>query len=141
MWNYYLPVIIVVGSNIFYHICAKSIPKGLNPMVSLVVTYLAGAVLALALFYITSPSKDFIAQLKYVNWAPVILAFAIVGLEFGNIMLYRVGWNISIGSLVCNIALAVILIFIGLLFYKETITLNQFIGIGLCIAGLVFINK
>ncbi|MGI6733671.1 MAG: EamA family transporter [Anaerovoracaceae bacterium] len=139
--NYYLPVIVIVGSNVFYHICAKSIPGTLNPLIGLIVTYITGAILALALFYMTDSSKDIVAQFKLVNWAPFILGIAILGLEFGNIMLYRVGWNISVGSLVCNIALAVILIFVGLLLYKETLSLQQVIGIGFCILGLVFINK
>ena len=141
MFQYYLPVLLIVGFNVFYHICAKSIPGQLNPMVGLIVTYLVGAVLAIILFYISDPSKDIISQFKYLNWAPIVLACAIVGLEFGNIMLYRVGWNISIGSLVCNIALAIILLVVGLLLYKESINMQKMIGIGLCIAGLFFINK
>lgn len=141
MFKYYLPVIIIVGSNVFYHIFAKSIPQQLNPMISLVVTYLAGAIIALILFFITEPARDLISQVKLVNWVPVVFALAIVGLEYGNIMLYRAGWNISVGSLVCNISLAVILVFVGILIYKEVISLYKIIGIVLCIAGLIFINK
>ena len=74
-----------------------------------------------------------------VNWTGAVLGLTIVGLEFGYITAYRAGWNISVGSLVANILLAVIPV--GLLLYKESITLNQCIGILLCIAGLVFINK
>ena len=44
------------------------------------------------------------------------------------------------GSLVANISLAVILIFVGLLFYQEKITGFQVIGILLCLAGLIFLN-
>lgn len=141
MVQYYLPVAIIVGSNVFYHILAKSIPQNLNPLVSLVVTYLAGAVVGLALFFLTDPTKDLVGQFKQVNWIPVVFALTIVGLEFGNIMMYRAGWNISLGSLVCNISLAVILLVVGLLIYKEHISSHQIIGIGLCLAGLVFINK
>ncbi|NLT49131.1 MAG: EamA family transporter [Clostridiales bacterium] len=139
--NYYLPVIVVVGSNVFYHICAKSMPGALNPLVGLIVIYLTGAIIALAMFYMTDSSKDIVAQFRLLNWAPFILGIAIVGLELGNIMLYRVGWDISVGSLVCSIALAVILILVGLLLYKETLSFKQVIGIGFCILGLVFVNK
>ena len=44
------------------------------------------------------------------------------------------------GSLVANIALAVILVFVGALFYQEKITGFQAVGILLCLAGLVFLN-
>jgi drug/metabolite transporter (DMT)-like permease len=141
MVKYYFPVALIVVANTLYQICAKSVPRQLNPMISIVVTYVIGATFALVLFFLTDPAKDIGAQLKVVNWAPIVLGFLIVGLEFGFIMLYRVGWNINLGSLVCNIALAVILIAVGYFLYKEHLTLSQLTGIALCIAGLVFINK
>ena len=70
-----------------------------------------------------------------------MLGFCIVGLEFGYIMVYRSGWNISIGSLVSNIILALALIPVGIIFYKEGFNINKMIGIGLCIIGLIFVNK
>lgn len=76
-----------------------------------------------------------------INWTSFVLGISVVALEFGYIQVYRAGWNVSIGSLVSNIGLAIVLIFVGLLLYKETISLNQVIGIFLCIAGIVFINK
>lgn len=56
-------------------------------------------------------------------------------------MAYRSGWNISIGSLVANILLALILVPVGILFYKENFGFNKVLGIAFCIAGLIFINK
>ncbi len=141
MIRYYFPVALVVVTNAMYHICAKGIPKQLNPMVSIMVTYLIGATFAATLFYLTDPIKDMGGQLRLINWAPVLLGFILVGLELGFIMLYRVGWDISIGSLVCNISLAMVMIVIGYFFYKEHISINQMVGIGLCIIGLIFINK
>ena len=108
---YYFPILLIVTSNVLYHICAKSVPAQMNPMVSLMVTY------------------------------QVVLGIVIVGLELGNILMYRAGWNISLGSLVANISLAVILIGVGILFYREVITVSQMIGIALCLAGLFFINR
>lgn len=146
---YYLPIVLVVTSNIAYHICAKSIPSQMNFMVSLIITYFVAGVLTLALFFLLpqittvgqQPDVSLWNQIKQTNWAPVALGVAIVGLELGNILMYRVGWNISLGSLVANISLALILVIIGGLFYKEVLTINHGIGIVLCLIGLVFINK
>jgi len=146
---YYFPILLIIGSNILYHICAKSVPLQLNPMISLMITYLVAGTFTLLIFFLMphifaidkKPDMGFINQLKQANWAPFILGFVIVGLELGNILMYRAGWNISLGSLVSNISLAIILIVIGVFFYKETINLSQAFGIGLCIAGLIFINK
>jgi drug/metabolite transporter (DMT)-like permease len=121
----------------------------MNPMVSLMITYLAAGSLTLFLFFLmpqifTIDKKldiTLMGQIKQANWAPYLLGFVIVGLELGNILMYRVGWNISLGSLVSNISLAVILLAIGIFFYKEVISTSQVFGIGLCIVGLIFINK
>ena len=43
--------------------------------------------------------------------------------------------------LVANICLAVALVLVGVLFYRDSFTLNKVIGMILCIAGLIFINK
>jgi uncharacterized membrane protein len=68
------------------------------------------------------------------------LGLAIVGLETGFIYLYRAGWKVSIGPLVANSLVALGMIVIGLLFYKESLSLKQIIGIVLCMGGLVLVN-
>jgi len=116
-------------------------PESVNPLASLGITYIVGAVLAFLLYFFTSPVKNLAAEYGNINWTPFVLGIAIVGLEFGNICMYKAGWNISIGSLVCNIALAVILIIVGVMIYKETINIEKIIGIVLCLGGLILINK
>ncbi|MGE5454724.1 MAG: hypothetical protein ACM3O9_05965, partial [Methylocystaceae bacterium] len=66
---------------------------------------------------------------------------AIVGLELGFLLAYRVGWNISLGSLVANSIVALALIPIGILLYHEGFEINKIIGVVLCLAGLILINK
>lgn len=146
---YYFPILLIVASNVLYHICAKSIPVQMNPMVSLMVTYLVAGTGTLALFFLLPDlfyggiknQASLLGQFRMTNWAPVVLGIVIVGLELGNILMYRAGWNISLGSLVANISLAVILIGVGVLFYREVLTVSQIIGIALCLAGLFFINR
>ena len=140
MFKHFLPVFMIVASNIFYNISTKSTPGKINPFFSLVFTYLAAAGVSLVLFLVTDPERNVARQFAQVNWTTFVLALCILGLELGYILLYRAGWDISVGSLVCNIGLAVALIVIGALFYKEHITRNHLIGILLCLAGLVFIN-
>lgn len=141
MVKHFLPVFIIVASNIFYNISTKSTPVKINPFFSLVFTYLAAAGASLVLFLVTDTERNVAAQTKMLNWTSFLLAGCILGLELGYILLYRAGWDISMGSLVANIGLAIALIVIGALFYKEHITLNHFIGMVLCLAGLVFINR
>lgn len=147
--SYYIPLIIIVLSNVMYHICAKGVPYQMNPMVSLLITYFVAGTLTLLMFFLlpdvlpigNKGDSTLLKQIRLTNWAPIILGIVIVGLEFGNILMYRAGWNISIGSLVSNIALALILLVIGLLVYKENISFFQAAGMFLCISGLVLIFK
>ncbi len=141
MLNYFWPVILIVVSNVVYHVTAKSTPGNASPFLSLTITYLIGAVCAFLLYLFTVADNSLVDNVKTLNWTSYALGFAIVGLEAGYIFLYRKGWNISTGSLVANILLAVVLIGIGIVFYKERIDTKQLVGIGLCVTGLVLVCK
>ena len=140
MWNMIWPIGLVVLSNVVYQICAKSVPGGLNPFAALTVTYLVGAVVSAVLFFVLGKQPNPIKELSNLNWAPFVLGFVIVGLEVGFIYAYKAGWTVSTAALVQGVALAIILIFVGFLLYKEALTWNKLVGIGICLVGLFFIN-
>lgn len=140
MFSYVWPIALVVLSNVVYQICAKSVPKGMNPLASLTVTYLVGAVASGILYYILNRGGNLIREYGKMNWVPIILGIAIVGLEAGWIYAYKAGWQVSTGFIVQSAFLAVALIFVGYLMYHETLTWNKLVGVGVCLVGLVFIN-
>jgi multidrug transporter EmrE-like cation transporter len=80
------------------------------------------------------------AEVRKLNWASVGLGAVIVGLELGFLLAYRAGWNISVASLVANTTVALLLIPVGLLFFKEELSAVNILGIILAIAGLVLVN-
>lgn len=141
MLNFALPIILVIASNTFYHIIAKGTPQNANPMASLFTTYLASAAVTFTMLLFNSGDRGLTGEFKNLNWTSLLLGLTIVGLEYGWIQAYRVGWNISIGSLTANICLAVVLIIIGAMLYNEQISLRQIAGICLCLSGLVLISK
>jgi len=140
MWSYIWPLVLIVISNVIYHIVAKQTPADANTFLSLTVTYLAGATVAFVGYLVTSPGKSIGQGLSQLNWTSWVLGLAIVGLETGFIYLYRAGWKLSVGPLVANTIVAAAMIVIGLLFYKESLSVKQIIGIALCIGGLVLVN-
>ena len=140
MWNMLWPLLLIVGSNCFYHICAKSMPAEVNPFASLTVTYLVGALLSALLFLGSAGFSRLGTELAKTNWTALVLGVAIVGLEAGFVFLYRAGWKVSSGALVANICLAVALLFIGWLLYKESISPRQLLGVAVCCAGLFLVN-
>jgi len=141
MFIYVFSIVLIVVSNIIYNIAQKSTPQNANPFAALLVTYLTAIIITFIAFMFNKSDKGFIESFAGLNWTSIVLGVAILGLEFGYLLAYRAGWNISVGSLVANIFLAVSLIPIGIIFYHEGFDLNKIIGTGLCIAGLVLINK
>lgn len=139
--NLYIPILIVVLSNTIYHICAKSTPEGANTFAGLTVTYLVAAAASYILYAITAKNGNVIAEYKNLNWTCLVLGFAIIGLEAGNILMYKVGWNINTGQIVQAAFLAIVLIFVGFFMYKEAITGPKVAGILVCLVGLYLINK
>ena len=140
MWELTYPILIIVLSNTVYNICAKSTPAGINSFASLTITYLVAAGLSFTMFLISAKGKGIAAEFGKANWSSFVLGIVIIGLELGYILAYRNGWKMNTVSVTANIALAVILIVIAFIFYKETMTVKQGLGIILCSGGLVLIN-
>ena len=140
MFSYVWPLGLVVLSNVFYQICAKAVPDKMNPFASLTITYLVGALASLIMYFALNKGGNIFREYQKTNWAPFVLGLVIVGLEVGYIYAYKAGWPVSVAQIVQAAILAVILIFVGYMLYKEAITWNKIVGIIVCLAGLGLIN-
>lgn len=141
MWYMIWPILLVVGSSTFYNISAKSIPTQANAFASLSITYFVGSILCIILFFVTGNQKNILTEYAKLNWTSFVLGMSIVGLEFGYINIYRAGWKVNTAPLVVNVILVCLLLIIGLLLYKESISLRQIVGIAVCAIGLFLIIK
>jgi len=137
----YWPIFLVVFSNIFYHVCAKLAPQNMHPLLMTALSYIIGAVIALALYFCMHKPSDFMQELRSTNWAVILFAIAIIGLEMGNIYMYKIGWQINTGYLIQSCLLAVALLIVGYTFFKEPITFTKALGTLICLIGLYFINR
>ena len=141
MLHYLWPILLIIGANTLYNVCAKATPAGVEPFASLCVTYLVAAGASAALFFVTAPAKNLLQELGRVNWSAFFFGLSIICLEFGYINVFRVGWKISNASLVANIGLACILLLLGILVYKETVSVRQIMGMLICCVGLILISR
>lgn len=141
MWSMALPVLIVVVANTLYNICTKQTPENVNTFAALIMTYFVSMVSAMALFFLTRDGESLVTELQKTNWSTWLLGMAIVGVEFGYIYMYRVGWKLSLGSMAVNLVLACVLLIIGYLFFKETLTPRQMVGFVVCLLGIFLIAK
>ena len=135
------PIALVVFSNIVYQICAKGVPKDMDAMASMTKTYLVGAVCSAIIYILMNKNGNLLQEYAKMNWAPFFLGVSVVGLEVGFIYAYKNGWAVSTASLVQSAFLAVALIIVGAVLYREAIKANKVIGIVICLIGLYFINK
>lgn len=141
MFDHIWPLFLIVFSNTIYQICAKSIPEKLNPFASLTITYLIGAAVSYVLYCLLNHKINIIQEYDKLNWSSFVLGLMITGLEAGYIYAYKSGWKVSILPTVQSAFLAVFLLFIGLILYKEPITFQKIVGTIICITGLYIINQ
>jgi drug/metabolite transporter (DMT)-like permease len=111
----------------------------MNAYAGTTIIYSILAVFYFLIFVIFTPDASISVEFSKVNWAVVTFALGSIGLESGYIFLYRAGWNISLGGMVCNILLAMCMLGVGLLLFNEKITLMQWCGVLFCLAGLIVV--
>ena len=67
MFAYIWPIALVVVSNTLYQVCAKSVPEGMNPLASLTVTYLIGAAVSCAMYYLLNRNGNLFREFRTLN--------------------------------------------------------------------------
>ena len=63
-----------------------------------------------------------------------------ISLENAYMLAYRAGWELSLLGITVNVVGSLILVTIGVVFFREKLTFTNVLGILVCIAGLVMIN-
>ena len=122
-----------------YQVFQKSIARDVNPGITLVITYLTALIISLIIIPFFPMKKTLLESIKDANWASYLLAFSIVGVEIGYLFVYRAGWNMSMASAVSSALCMILLIPIGYLFFKESISMINILGVSLCALGVYLI--
>jgi drug/metabolite transporter (DMT)-like permease len=126
---------------VLYHLTQKQIPADANPAATLTAVYLIGALFTAVLLLIAFRPTDLMQTTRLVlNWNTVALGLAVVLIEVGFLWMYRSGWQISLGALAVNILATIALITIGVIFFGERLSTINWIGITVCIVGMVLLN-
>lgn len=141
MKSAYLPIAMIIFGGVLYQISQKSVPHTASPLHAIIIAYLAGIAFCVFFAFFYTTEKSFFESLKETNWAIFTVGIGAAFIEIGFLLAYRSGWNISSTSVLVNIAIAVVLIPIGLILFKEKVSLSQSLGILLCIAGLFLIVR
>lgn len=140
MFSYIWPLALVIVSNLVYQICAKSIPSGLNPFASLTVSYLLAAFISFLFYFLLNKDSNIFAEYRKLNWSSFLLGLSLLGMELGWIYAFKAGWEISTAQIIQSAILGSLLLLVGIIFFKEKVSWNKFLGIAICLVGLVVIN-
>ncbi|MDL2293931.1 EamA family transporter [Ruminococcaceae bacterium OttesenSCG-928-D13] len=139
---YYVALVMAVTSTVFYHVLLKRIPPQVNPVAALAGTYLVAALACILAFPLFKSEGGLLQNLKDAKVGNlVLLGVAIAGIELGVLYAYRLGGAVSKLSLVINTLVALVLVVVGLVFYKEHLSAGNIIGIVLCLGGALLIAR
>ena len=139
MTLFYFSITLAIASSALYHFVAKSTPANVNFTVSLLVTYGVAFVATLFTFFFF-PTSSVVSELKQLNWASVGLAVAVMGIEFGYLLMYRAGWNLGIAAVLVTVLASLILVPVAIFVFKDRLSWVNIAGILVCLAGLMMLN-
>ena len=132
---------VAIAGTVGYHLVLKLTPAGANPFLSLAITFAIGSTAFVGIYAVSPGSPPLRDALSQLNWTTALLAGVIVLLDLSFLLLYRSGFEVSLGQLITQSGAALLLLLLGVAFFAEKLSLANIAGILLCVAGLWLINK
>lgn len=140
MFLFYFSILLAIASSALYHFSARSTPANVNFPVALLFTYLIALGLTGVIALLFPSQSGIVVEFRRLNWASVALGVAIVGIEFGFLLVYRSGWNLGLAAVLVNVVASLILVPAAILIFKEKLNWVNIAGIVVCLAGLLMLN-
>ena len=135
-----LPFLLAAGGLASLHLLLKIVPAGANSGATLVVAYLVASLACLAAYPILTPSTSLVTAFATVPWHALAMGVAIACCEIGVLLAYRAGWNLGLLPLSVTVCSTILLAAIGLIAFRETLSMEKVIGVLLCMGGLILIT-
>lgn len=137
---FWLAALAVVIANAIFHVIQKSIPQDVNPILSVAITYAVALITTLLLFLFFPLTTPLSNELSKVNWASIALGMTIVSIEVGYLLMYRSGWSVALGPVTTYAAVTLLLLPIGLWYFKEKLVWQNVLGILVTLIGVYLLT-
>jgi drug/metabolite transporter (DMT)-like permease len=134
-----VPLLMIVGGGVLYHVSQKATPAAVDPFLALFISFGLASLACLGIFIARQGFSA--AQLHSVSWTSIALALSLVAIESGYLIGYRAGLRLNITSFVCNNLIALVLLGVGTILYREAFTLRTGSGMVICAAGLLLLLR
>ena len=139
--GYFFPPILIVLGLVIYQISQKSTDQDANPFIVIIMAYLIGITACVGAYFLFPKQETAsLPMIKTVVWSALGIGLGAAAIEIGFMLAYRAGWNVNILPISVTVCGAVLLIPIGILAFRESLSVEKAIGILLCIGGLVLIT-
>ena len=135
------PMVVVILGNVFYHLGQRAIPREANAVVATLGAYLIATIGTLATIPLLARDVELTSAWRLLNWSTVLVGIGIVGVELGFLLAYRAGWVLSNASLTANVCVAVILLAVGALLFREPLSATRLSGVAVCLLGLWLVTR
>ncbi|WP_412063571.1 hypothetical protein [Rubrivirga sp. IMCC45206] len=132
-----LPLVLALAGAVAYHLAQKAVPDTAAPFVVIGLAYAVGLLACVGA--VLAAGTPVVETLRSA-WRPALgIGLGALVIEAGFLLAYRAGWPLSTASLGVNVAVAVVLLAVGLVAFGEALSPRQWIGAGACVVGLVLL--
>jgi len=137
---FYLSALIAILGAIGYQYTVKRVPVSLNPIVSVIGSYIAVLILSFILLPFFPAKGGLVQHVRQLNWIQLAIAGSILLIELGFLLMYRYGWNLGTGNLVTGVIVNLGLLSLGVTVLGEKVSWINAVGIVICIIGVALIG-
>lgn len=137
----WLAILLVIAGNVVYHLGQRAIPRAADPVIATLAAYLVATAVTVLMIPVLAADGAIRSGWRTLTWSTAAVAIGIVAIELGFLLAYRAGWRLSTASITANATVALVLVGIGAVVYREALTAGRLTGIGLCVAGLWLVTR
>ncbi len=137
---FYTSALVAILGAVGYQYFIKRIPQEINPIVSVMGIYVAVLALSVVLLPLFPPAGGFLKHVRQLSWIQIVVAVSVMMIELGFLLMYRAGWDLSMGALVTGIFVNITLVGLGIILLGEKISTLNAIGIFLSLVGVALIS-
>lgn len=137
---FYGSALLAILATMGYHFFIKKIPADINPLISVLAIYVFVLIMALIALPFMLSKHEIVHNIQKNSWIQLAIAFAVIGMELGFLLMYRYGWDLSLGNVVTGVFINIGLVTIGILLLKEALSSINLMGIVLCVVGVAMIG-
>ena len=132
------PLVVIIVAGIAYHVAQKSLSAA-SPWPILTVAY--GVAFALSLGLALTQGEGPVRGRPLPYLAAVLVGLAAFGIEAGFFFLYRAGWKLASASVLANVVVTSVLALVGVLVFREQMTVVRGTGIALATGGAILLAR